>query len=212
MNKTRGSPCYILILLFLESLASSNGYGVNPRWETNKRTPSRPAADDNGIIKRCSSRASFIQTATTGAAAFLLCNPSAAIAKTELLTTADKLQAGFDSLNKEVSSIDRVLTKEAKKVDRAVTRKSAPMTKKIDKEVKKATRETKKMVKKVDKETKVVMKKVDKKTEVVTNKAKKIGSAVEQKIGGGGGGVPQPKGGGIDVSKLKVCKDAKGCL
>lgn len=226
MKKTRGSPwCVLMILLFLESIPSSKGYGFSSRWESNKgaaTSPSRPAVavadgDGDGCISRspCSSRASFLQTATTGVAAFLLCHPSVAVARTTETTAADKLQAGFDSLNKEVSSIDRVLTKEAKKIDRAVTKKTKPMTKQLDKEVQKANRKTKKVMKKVNKETKVVMKKVDKKTEVVTSKAKTLGSAVEKETKAliGGGGVPQPKASGIDVSKLKVCKDVKGnCL
>eukprot|EP00579_Thalassiosira_antarctica_P002169 CAMPEP_0201872666 /NCGR_PEP_ID=MMETSP0902-20130614/5337_1 /ASSEMBLY_ACC=CAM_ASM_000551 /TAXON_ID=420261 /ORGANISM="Thalassiosira antarctica, Strain CCMP982" /LENGTH=212 /DNA_ID=CAMNT_0048399025 /DNA_START=58 /DNA_END=700 /DNA_ORIENTATION=+ len=206
--------------IFLESIASSKGFGVSPRWESNEGAlllhHVLPSSSVGSIrSSSCSSRASFLQTSTTGVAAFLLC-PSVAVARTTETTAADKLQAGFDSLNKEVSSIDRVLTKEAKKMDRAVTKKTKPMTKQLNKEVKKANQKTKKVMKKVNKETKVVMKKVDKKTEVVTSKAKTLGRAVETEtkaLIGGGAVVPQPNASGIDVSKLKVCKDAKGnCL
>mmetsp|Transcript_6024 Transcript_6024/g.10676 ORF Transcript_6024/g.10676 Transcript_6024/m.10676 type:complete len:201 (-) Transcript_6024:214-816(-) len=200
MNKTRGSPWCALILLFLGSVALSKGYGVGP--------PTR----STGTTVGGSSRASFLQSACV--AAFLISAPSVAVA-TET-SAGQQLQAGFNSLNKEVASIDRVLSKQAKKIDRAVAQKTKPVTKKLNLEVKKATKESKKVMKKVDKKTKVVMKKVDQKTQVVTNKAKKLGSAVEKETKAfiGGAAPIQPKTGGIDVSRIKkVCKDARGnCL
>eukprot|EP00978_Attheya_sp_CCMP212_P021299 scaffold62017_cov51-Attheya_sp.AAC.1 len=202
MNKARGSPWCALILLFLGSVALSKGYGVGP--------PTR----GTGTTLGGSSRASFLQSAT-GVAAFLLGAPSVAVARSTETSAGQQLQAGFDSLNKEVSSIDRVLSKQAKKIDRAVAQKTKPVTKKLNLEVKKATKESKKVMKKVDKETKGVMKRVDQKTQLVTSKAKKLGSAVEKerKAFIGGAAPIQSKTGGIDVSKLKVCKDARGnCL
>lgn len=201
MNKARGSPWCMLILLLLGSTALSNAYGVvGPPSEGNRGvdTPTRGAC----------SRSSFLQTAST---VFLLMSaPSAAVAKPDT-SAAAKLQAGFDSLNKEVDSIDRVLTKQAKKIDRAVTKKTKPLSKQINKEVKKATKETKKVMKKVDKKTQVVLKEVDKKTQVVTDKAKKLGTSVGKEAKAF---IPSPPKatGGVDVSKLKVCRDPRGCL
>jgi hypothetical protein len=218
MNKTRGSPQQFVLILLLGTVALSNAYGFGPwlRWESGPSSSSSSSSSIRGgtggrsSSNELCSRASFLHSVAVGGAACLVGAPSMAVARTDPAPpsdTAAKLQAGFDSFNREAKNIDRVLTKEGKVINRAVTQK----TKKVTKEIRNS-----KEVKKVTKETKNVMRKVDKETKAVKKEAKKIGSTVDKETKAFIGGVLPPKtkaGVGIDVSKVKVCRDStKKCL
>eukprot|EP00545_Synedropsis_sp_CCMP1620_P008168 CAMPEP_0119012998 /NCGR_PEP_ID=MMETSP1176-20130426/7741_1 /TAXON_ID=265551 /ORGANISM="Synedropsis recta cf, Strain CCMP1620" /LENGTH=211 /DNA_ID=CAMNT_0006966043 /DNA_START=15 /DNA_END=650 /DNA_ORIENTATION=+ len=211
MNKIQGSPTFVLFLL-LGAVTISHSYGGSP-WSRWGSVPSSKAgiSTDHGK-SGLSSRTDFLRSVAVGAGC-LLAAPSMAVAKTPD-SASKQLQAGFDSLNREVKNIDRVVTKEAKKIDRAVTKETKKVTKKVKKDLKKADRV-------VTKESKKVMRKVEKETKVVKREANKLGNAAEQKTKAFVGGVLPPEAGktaarkpvGIDVSKVKLCQDVtRKCL
>jgi hypothetical protein len=212
MNKTRDLSQQFVLILLLGTVALSQAYGFGPwlRWESGPSSSSnRGDTGGRSSSNELCSRASFLHSVAVGGAACLVGAPSVAVARTDPAPpdTAAKLQAGFDSFNREAKNIDRVLTKEGKVINRAVTQKTKQVTKEI---------RNSKEVKKVTKETKNVMRKVDKETKVVKKEAKKIGTTVEKETKAFIGGVLPPKakaGVGIDVSKVKVCRDStKKCL
>lgn len=199
--KTTTTFVLLFFLLGTVTISQAYGFGSRPRW-------GRKAG---GQQQELVSRSDFLRSASL-AAACLAARPAVA-AKTEP-SPSEKLQAGFDSFNKEVKNIDRVVTKEAKKIDRVVTKETKKVTKKVNKDLKKVDRV-------VTKESKKVMRKVDKETKVVKREATKIGKDVEKKskafVGNvsdqTGVGKPAAPKSGIDVSRLKVCTDSRSnCL
>jgi hypothetical protein len=171
-----------------------------------------------------STRTDFLRSITTAGTAFLTVvgvDPSMAVAAKSQRPQdpADKLQAGFDSFNKQATKMDRVVTKQTKKMNRVVTKETNKVSRAVRNDMKKVDRV-------VQRETKKVMRKADKETKGVQLKAKKIGSAAEQKTRAFVGNLVPPQaaaGGasklsgatniGIDVSKVKVCSDLSNkCL
>jgi hypothetical protein len=205
MKKARGSLPVLLLFHLMGIVALSHAYSLGPApgWGRGTTRTRHPGDGD-----KVSSRAQFVQSIGT-LTCILVSSPSVAVA-----TPSDTLQASFDSLNREVSNLDRVVAKQAKKIDRAVSKK----TNKVAKEVR---QDLKKMDRVVTKETKKVMRKVDKETTVAKREAKKLGTEVENKskalIGNvlptETAGQKLTSKGGIDVSRLKVCTDvSKKCL
>lgn len=203
MKRSRGSLLVKLIQL-LGVVALTHAFGPGPRHNPT----TRPVGE--GVNKVMPSRAEFISTMGT-MACLLVSTP--ANAKTS--SPSESLQAGFDSLNREVSNLDRVVSKEAKKIDRAVSKKTNKVAKEVRKDLKKVDRVVTKEAKKIDRV-------VTKKTTVAKREAKKIGTEVEKKSKALLGGVlpPEtagqkapPSKGGIDVSRVKLCTDVgKKCL
>mmetsp|Transcript_23545 Transcript_23545/g.46825 ORF Transcript_23545/g.46825 Transcript_23545/m.46825 type:complete len:224 (-) Transcript_23545:110-781(-) len=125
------------------------------------------------------------------------------------------------AVSKETARATKEIKKGAKKIDRTVTKEKKKMEKKVRKVEKKVEKKVNREVKNIKKEVRKVDRKIQKETKKVGIEIEKMGATVEKKTGSfsAGGGPkasvssPRAPATGIDVSKVKACKDSKsGCL
>ena len=213
MRREISSRRAILGVLFGWMIRDAHAFNTNLQPVNGHSGPKRGDSSSFPPSPKHVPRAEFL--ASSGSTAFLLLFGLHNNANAAVTLENPTFQAGLDSLSKEAKRIDKGLSKETKKVqkemkkmDKKITKETKKLEKQVKKEVKTADREIKKDIKKVNREIK-------KETEIIQQKAQKLGTAVEQKTNtiSKKTASQNKRNSGIDLSKVKLCKDpASKCL